>query len=109
MFCACRNATTKPAVERWGTGTELAAAWCSSLGFVAAGSFVSKEPELVPVEGVVRPALGGVNPCTDIAPTDKPKTTRRTTMPMKSWHKAHEMVYGRDTNRNAKSGKGRYG
>ena len=78
-----RASTTSPAVERWGPGTELAAATCSSFGLVAAGSFVKTEPELVPVEGVFKSALGGVNPWTDIAPTDKPKTTRRTTMPIK--------------------------
>ena len=79
----CRASTTSPAVERWGTGTELAAALCSSFGFVAAGSFVKTEPELVPVEGVFKSALGGVNPWTDIAPTAEQKTTRRTTMPVK--------------------------
>ena len=45
-----------------GPDTELAAALCSSFGLVAAGSFVKTEPELVPVEGVVGTALGGVNP-----------------------------------------------
>ena len=83
VWRARRASTTSPAVERWGPGTELAAALCSSFGFVAAGSFVKTEPELVPVEGVFKSALGGVNPWTDIAPTAEQKTTRRTTMPVK--------------------------
>ena len=51
----------------------LAAAALSSLGRCAAGSFVKREPELVPVEGVFRSALGGVKPLTDIAPTKRPE------------------------------------
>ena len=39
------------------------------------------EPELVPVEGVFKSALGGVKPLTDIGTTAEPKTTRPTTMP----------------------------
>ena len=44
---------------------------CSVFARCATGSFVRNEPELVPVEGVVVTALGGVNPLTDIVGTRK--------------------------------------
>ena len=73
----CRTSTKSLAIERWGSETELAAATCSCLSLVAAGSFVRSEPELVPVEGVVTPALGGVKPETDIETVASVRTVAR--------------------------------
>ena len=52
-----------------GSGTEHDATEGSSLTRVASGSFVTNEPLLVPVEGVVKSAFGGVKPATDILAT----------------------------------------
>ena len=71
-----RQSTTRPAVER-GSETELLTAALSSLGRVAAGSFVRNEPELVSVEGVLTPTFGGVNPLTDIGATTRVGNTPR--------------------------------
>ena len=63
-----RSSVTSWAVER-GSGTEHDATEGSSLTLVASGSFVTNEPLLVPVEGVVKSAFGGVKPATDILAT----------------------------------------
>ena len=72
-----RSSVTSWAVER-GSGTEHDATEGSSLTLVASGSFVTNEPLLVPVEGVVKSAFGGVKPATDILATPHAKVPART-------------------------------